>query len=188
MLRTILIYVVLTSIWTWLAVSLNEFTRNDTGLITGIGYLALFSISIWLGRGRLDAKKLFSILGINFVLFSLSSFLLLPLISIWSESIWLYRVINSIVLAIAYVWMFNKIYTISYKWLSLILISTSVLIAYWIIELEPSFLKYELDLNHRMMTFSIFQGLLTVALSISLNLKRTSPNKTQASSGPLQSV
>lgn len=177
-LRTILIYVVLTSIWTWLAISLNEFTRNDRGLITGIGYLALFSISIWLGQGLLGAKRLLSILGVNLILFSFSSFLLMPIISIWSESIWLYCVINSIVLAVAYVWIFNKIYTISYKWLSLILISTSVLLAYWIIELEPSFLKFELDLNHRMMIFSIFQGLLIVALSISLNLNRTLPNKT----------
>jgi len=176
--RTIIIYVVLASLWTLLAISLDEFTQSDKGLITGIGYLLLLSLSLWLGQGNLKTKKLLLLCGLNAVLFSLSSFILGPLINHLSGQLWMYYIINSIFLSISYVWILNIIYSITYKWLSFALIAFSILIAYWLIEQDFSFFRFELSLSPRLMTFLVFQGLLISALTLSLNIIKSVKNKT----------
>ena len=68
-------------------------------------------------------------------------------------------------------------YSITCKGFSIALIGFFVLVAYWIIEQDLSFFKFNLNTSSRMMTFLVFQGLLITALTLSLNLNRTVPNK-----------
>ncbi|MGD1848571.1 MAG: hypothetical protein ACFB10_24530 [Salibacteraceae bacterium] len=172
--QTLAIYFFLTIAWTWLAVTLDEFTSNDKGLVTGLGYLGLFSISLWAGQGDRAWKKLLLISVLNLLLFVFSSFVLGLLFAFLPTSmeLWTYYIFNAFFLSAIYVWLLNKIYSIDAPWLAFGSTSALIVIAYAIIEADIAFLKSDLGLEYRMILFSVFQGMLILGLSTALNVKR----------------
>jgi len=51
-------YLILTAIWTILCVVTNEFTKNDKGFISGLGFLIIFTISIFLTNYKIKLRQL----------------------------------------------------------------------------------------------------------------------------------
>ncbi len=172
--RTVSIFLTLTISWTTLCIVLDEFTNKDKGLITGLGYLLLLSISIYFGQG-LKRFVLFCYLAIiTIVTFLVGSFVLGPLIGLASDSMVLYSIVNSIFVSIVMTVFVSKIVRIEFKVQTILLTCLLLLIAYFIIYRFSDKLFLEYNFHPRLTMFNIFQFALLLPLTIGMTIRKNS--------------
>ncbi len=167
--RTIVVYLILTFVWTALCINYDEFADNDKGLYSGLGYLILFGISIGQNFDHLGKLLFFTILSI--FTFLISSFAIGPLVGFTINSMILYAIINSGFVAAVMVYTVDKLMEIQFKKVTFILTFTLLLLAYFLISNTQDYLYMDYDLHPRISMFIIFQFALITSLSIGLSIK-----------------
>jgi hypothetical protein len=169
---TIVSYLFSSLIWTFLCIRLNEFTDNDKGLVSGLGFLMLFSTSFHFSQ---KTKSFFNFLFLTLSIiltFLFASFIMAPVIGLTSNSVLIYAIINSIVTPIILTYILDKFYGIEFKGFTVGLSITFALLAYLIISIFSDRLHMLYDFNPRLTMFNVFQSLLIFPLTFGLVLKR----------------
>ena len=174
--KTILLFLILSAVWTFTCIQANEFTDIDRGFITGFGFLLLFSASLYFGQNRKPLRSFILLAVITIVIFLIGTFILGPLIGLSTDSMVLYAVINSLFVSISMTLTLNKIYGINLRYLTMALTFIMLLIAYLLIskfdEDDNYYLKY--GVYPRMVMFNIFQFMLLIPLTIGITIKKAS--------------
>lgn len=170
--RTMGIFVVLTCSWTYLSIITKEFTNNDKGLVTGIGFLLLFSFCIYFGQQMKEIKSLFFLIVLSFGTFLISSFVLGSLIGQLFNSILLYSISNSLFVAVVMTFFLNKLKAIDFFITTVVLVWIFLIVAYYFLNKyeQPFYISY--DIHPRITMFVIFQFALIIPLALGFSIKK----------------
>jgi hypothetical protein len=177
--KTILIFVVLSVVWTYFSVITDRFTKNDKGMLTGLGYLVIFASSIYFGRKLKFFDYWLMLILFTVIIFCLSSFVFLPglffLVLDADVAGWIiYTIGNSIFVAWALTLVLQKFYGLQNRKLTMIITAISALASYgvifWITEYAKHAVPDYVEDIHGM--FNIFQLFLIVPLAAGLSMPR----------------
>jgi hypothetical protein len=169
--KTLLIFLVLTIGWTILCIKTDEFTDRDKGLVSGLGFLLTFSASVYLGQPR---KSFFSFLYLSIITIAVflgATFVLGPLIALSINSMVLYAVVNSILVAITMTIAFNKIYGIGLKYQTITLAAILMMLGYLVFSKVTDYIHFKYDIHPRLIMFNFFQLLLIIPLTLGITVK-----------------
>lgn len=170
--KTIAIFIGATVFWSVLCFQTKEFNaRYDKGLITSTGLFFCLPISIFLGQRTKQIRILARLILFTILVFSISSFILLPLIGRFTESIASYCIINSLLVPVTLVFLFNQIIPIEFKTGVSIIGSLLLATAYYLIYMynKTLFLNYDIPLSITLI--AVFQFCLIVPMSLGMTLK-----------------
>lgn len=175
---TILLFVVLNTVWTYFSVLTDRFTERDKGLVTGLGYLVIFASAIYFGRKPAFWGKWFVLVFCMIALFLLSTFILGPLMQLagyyvgdWFEM--MYFVVNSIWVAWALTALLNRFYGMANPKKTTIITSVCMMGAYVVTYLETKHYIYLPDyLSDIHGMFNIFHLFLIVPLAAGLSVRK----------------
>ena len=167
--QTILIFLTLTVTWSFICVQTDEFTGNDKGLISGLGYLVLFSVSFYFGQPVRPFRILIYLTGSIIISFLISSFVLGALLG--NLSLTIYAVVNSIFTAIVLTFILNKIYSVHFKGLTIILTIIFNLAAYLFMSTLGDDVFRNFDLRPGLSMFIIFQFMAIIPLTLGLTIE-----------------
>jgi hypothetical protein len=170
-LRTIVLFCFLNLIWTFLCIKTDEFTNIDKGLITGLGFLLLFSISFYFGQPLQNATTLL-LLSLSFILtFLIASFIIGAAVQRAIESILIYSICNSLFTSVVLTMLLNKFYGIQFKTGTIILTFICALSSYYLMDRFDKKLYLNYNIHPRMTMFLLFQGLTIIPLTLGLTIK-----------------
>jgi hypothetical protein len=165
---SILLNLILSLIWTYLSIVSDEFTKDDKGLITGLGYLLIFSLSLFITQPNLNFKKIFFLSFGIIVIFLISSFLLFIFLVQFTNSIMIYGVIASVLTSILLIVLLDKLFVVNGKFKMIFITFCVSMVAYYLMYIFKDKLNIEYNISPRMSMFLIFQGLLIIPLSLSI--------------------
>ncbi len=171
-LRTIIIFLVLTIVWTFLCIKYDEFTDIDKGLVSGLGYLILLAVSI--GQNFNHIGKIVFFIFLTIMTFLIGSYVIGPLIGFTTNSMILYSIINSVFVSVTMAFFLDKLRGIEFKKSTTILTFLFLLLAYFIIDQIEDFLYIDYDMHPRLTMFIIFQFALIIPITIGITLKKAS--------------
>lgn len=173
----------MTTIWTIACIKTDEFTDRDKGFVTGVGFLLLFSTSIFLGQGDRKIAQFVLITALTFATFFVGSYLVGLLIGLTTNSMILYSIVNSIFVSSAMTFFLNKIIGIDFKMQTVLLTTLCLLTGYLIIDKSSEHLYLYYHIHPRMTMFNIFQVSLIVPLTLGMTIKKPSHDICIANSG-----
>ncbi|TDS18768.1 hypothetical protein DFQ03_0478 [Maribacter caenipelagi] len=170
-------YLILTAIWTILCVVTNEFTKNDKGFISGLGFLIIFTISIFLTNYKIKLRQLLYSAIIVSITFFVASFLV-GLFSIWL--IWLFDlpeftnktlfvVLSSAVASIGLSLMIKYIYKVDKLKISLLMIFIAGVLSSILIEMINNKLFFDYNIPTRVTMFVAWQSLAIIPIFYLIN-------------------
>lgn len=174
--KTIVVYLILTFGWTFLCIKTNEFTDTDKGFVTGVGYLFLFSASIFFGQNLKKISRFGYLTLLTFGTFIIGSYGLGLLIGATTDSMVIYSIANSLFVSWAMIFFVNKIIKIEFKTQSIILIFLFLLLTYSLIERWSDTLYLNYHIHPRMTMFSVFQLFLIIPLTLGMTMKKPAHN------------
>jgi len=182
-LRTLFLFLFLTTAWSIVSITTDEFTDKDKGLITGSGFLILLSASIFWGQKlkRLDVFVWITTLTIS--TFVISSFILAPLVGFTTDSMVIYAVVNSLFVSIIMTIWLNRFIQIEFKSLTIALTFLFLFVAYFAKEKVSEKLYLNYDIHPRITLFNIFQFALLLPLALGMTLKKPAHNIALAQAG-----
>jgi len=165
-------YLILTAIWTILCVVTNEFTKNDKGFISGLGFLIIFTISIFLTNYKIKLRQLLYSAIIVSITFFIASFLV-GLFSMWL--IWLFDlpeftnktlfvVLSSAVASIGLSLMIKYIYKVDKLKISLLMIFIAGVLSSILIEMINNKLFFDYNIPTRVTMFVVWQSLAIIPI------------------------
>ncbi|WP_108425523.1 hypothetical protein [Flagellimonas amoyensis] len=175
----IYIYGIATAIWAILCVVTNEFTKNDKGFLTGLGFLIIFAVSIFMANDKIKLRQLlYSIFLIPFIFF-VASFLI-GLLTMWLG--WkldipefgvtvLFKVLSSFVAALGLGLVLSFIYKINRLKKVFFLIFIPAIVANFFVEIIDGTLLYNYDIPPRVTMFTIWQTLTILPIFYLINKK-----------------
>jgi len=174
--RTVIIFLTLTIVWTALCILTDEFTEIDKGLISGFGFLVLLPTSIYFGQNRKSLTSFGFLTLLTIITFLVVSFILGPIVLIATNSMIIYSVVNSLFVSFVMTLFIDKIISIEFKTLTVVLTCLLLIFSYFIIEnySEKFYLNY--NVRPRLTMFNVFQIALLIPLSIGMALKKSSAN------------
>jgi len=170
-------YLILTAIWTILCVVTNEFTKNDKGFISGLGFLIIFTISIFLTNYKIKLRQLLYSAIIVSITFFVASFLV-GLFSMWL--IWLFDlpeftnktlfvVLSSAVASIGLSLMIKYIYKVDKLKISLLMIFIAGVLSSILIEMINNKLFFDYNIPTRVTMFVVWQSLAIIPIFYLIN-------------------
>ncbi len=170
--RTVLFFLIATALWSVAVIHYDEFTENDKGLITGLGFLILMAASIIFGSGRLRlAKFVFLPIGV-ILIFLFGSFILLPLMMTIAETEWLYYVCNALFVAVTMTFLIDRWDIVRFRKLTITLTWLCLIIAYVILDYFKSTSIPYFDIHPRIAMFILFQTMMIIPLALGMALGR----------------
>ena len=171
-LRTIGLFSELTVFWTLLCVVADEFIGTNKGLVSGVGFLALFATSIFLGQQIKTLASFAFLVLLTILTYLFGTFILGPVVGLTTDSMLLYSLANSLFVAVAMPMFLNKIINIEFRLATIIMTFCFLLLAYFIMHAYSANLNRTLNFQPRLAVFSLFQFLLIIPLSLGMTLKR----------------
>lgn len=169
--KTILLFCSLCVTWTILCIMTNEFTHTDKGLITGLGFLLLFSSSFYFGQPLQGARTLL-LLSLSFIVtFLIASFIVSAAVRMGTDSMLVYSICNSLFTSVVLTLLLNKFYGVQLKMLTVILTFIFALVSYYLMDSLNKNLYLNYNIHPRMTMFILFQGLTIIPLTLGLTIK-----------------
>jgi len=168
--KTFSSYLVLTICWTYLIIIFDDFTTDDKGLVTSLGYLIIFSFAIFIGQKPLKKTKLF-ILTIGIISIFVSMFFFLILFLLLTKSYQfeiLVLIVISIVTSFLLTLLLHKLYVIQNKVYILFFTFLSLLFAHFLFYKK---LDIGFSILPRSQTFIIYNTIILIPLSFGLSKK-----------------
>jgi hypothetical protein len=169
--KTIFIFFLLSAVWTYTCYRFDEFTDNDKGLLSSMGFLAIIPISIYFGQ---DIKPLtfLLILYIGTVgVFLFGSFVLF-LLGAATNSYLIYSLANSVFVSIVYPKFVNHLKPFTLLKPAIIAIFLLLVLAYYLISIFTEDYYFGFYVNPRFITFNIFQFFLIFPMAIGMSFKK----------------
>jgi hypothetical protein len=142
-------------------------------LVSGFGYLALLSISIFFGQGLKGIPVLIYLMGIIGFTFLFSFFGIVLLIALNIDSEILYAIVNSLFVAVAITFGLNRAVRIDFKFYTIILTFILLFLGNVIIYLSDDFFSHNFNLSPRIVMYSVFQIALILPLALGMAVKKT---------------
>jgi hypothetical protein len=177
--KTILIFVVLSVVWTYFSVITDRFTKNDKGMLTGLGHLVIFASSIYFGRKLKFFDYWLMLILFTVIIFCVSSFVFLPglffLVLDADVAGWIiYAIGNSIFVAWALTLVLQKFYGLQNRKLTMIITAICALASYGVIFWITEYAKHDVPdyVEDILSIFNIFQLFLIVPLAAGLSMPR----------------
>lgn len=165
--KTLVFFLVLTVLWTFVCRAMTD-PGPVLVFLTGLGFLVLFPVSIYVGMGRQQLKALVTTLVATILIFVVGSFIIFPLVTLISDATALYAVLNSCFVAIAMTLVFDKSYGVKYRYFTMGLIFVALLLAYYLLHQYKDASDTLFNMHPRLIMFNIFQGLLLLSLSLGI--------------------
>lgn len=162
-LKTILIFALLSGIWTMLSIRYERFTENDNWSVTMLGYIVIFAASFYFGRKFKPFKYLFLLIVAAGAMFLFASFVLIFFANFGEV---FYAIVSSAFTSFLLILMLDKFYGMYRKYSVLLITVCCGLIAYLLI----FSLKRNIDFHG---IFNIYQSFLLVPLAAGLSLRET---------------
>lgn len=170
--RTVLFFLIATAIWSVAVTHYDEFTKNDKGLVTGLGFLTLMAASIIFGSGRLHlAKLVFLPIGV-ILIFLFGSFILLPLMMTITETEWAYNVCNGLFVAVTMTFLIDRWDIVRFRKLTIALTWLCMIIAYVIMDRFGKSWIWQYDILPRVALFVLFNTMMIIPLALGMALGR----------------
>ncbi len=173
LIRGMVLLIVLNGIWTYLCIKTNFFTDRDKGLVSGLGYLAIFSSAIhFAARNKSFGRWLLLSLGV-IVLFLVSSFILGLLLGTLSDSFWLYAIVNAVFVGWALPWLVRYFYGLWHYRLMWPAVAVAMLGSYAVSRAIEDALFFRFDIHPSITMYLVFHTLLIVPLALNLKTEGT---------------
>jgi hypothetical protein len=155
-----------------LCIETNEFTDRDKGLVTGIGFLFLFAVSIFLGQNIKKISQFGLLIFLTFGTFIAGSYILGLLVGSTTNSMVVYSIANSLFVSWTMIFFVNKIVKIDFKTQTIILTCLFLFLAYFFIDKLSESLYLDYNIHPRMTMFNLFQLALIIPLTIGMTVKK----------------
>jgi len=172
--RTVVIFLILTTGWTVVCIETNEFTDRDKGFVAGIGFLFLFTTSIFLGQKLKKISQFGILILLTFGSFMVGSYVLGLLIGSTTNSMFIYSIANSLFVSWAMIYFVNRIIKIDFKKQTIMLSFIFLLLAYFLIDKLSDRLYLNYNIHPRMTMFNFFQLALIIPLTLGMTVKKAS--------------
>lgn len=169
--KTIFIFFLLSAIWTYTCYRYSEFTDNDKGLLTCMGFLAIIPFSIFFGQGIKPLLFLFVLYIGTVGVFLFGSFVSLLLGSA-TNSFQIYSLANAVFVSIIYPKFVNLLKPFILIKPTIIAIFLLLLLAYYLIAIFTEDFYFGIYVNARFITFNIFQFFLILPMAIGMSFKK----------------
>jgi hypothetical protein len=154
--KTIFIFFLLSAVWTYTCYRFDEFTDNDKGLLSSMGFLAIIPISIYFGQGIKPLLFLFVLYIGTVGVFLFGSFVLL-LLGSTTNSVQIYSLANAVFVSIIYPKFVNLLKPFILIKPTIIAIFLLLVLAYYLIAMFTEDYYFGFYVNPRFITFNIFQ-------------------------------
>ena len=164
-------YYILCCLWTFLCIYFEEFSAVDTGLVTGAGYLLIFSFSLWNGGGDKLLITFLKVTLLTTIIFLFASFGISLLVAFFSDNVWAYYILNSLFVSAGYVFFLDQLFNIEKKGFITLASTLLLLLHDYLLTKDLIFLRFTLQLHDRLIMFILFQGFLIIPLMIGLRIK-----------------
>ena len=170
--RTLGVFLLLTGTWTYLSIYTEEFTNRDKGFVTGVGYLLLFSFSIYYGQRMKDRESFLLIIVLSVSTFLIGSFVLGSLIGLLLGSILAYSILNSVFVDVVMTFFLSMLKAIDFLIPTMVLVWIFLTMAYYFVNRYEDQFYMSYDIHPRITMFVIFQSALIIPLALGLSMKK----------------
>jgi uncharacterized membrane protein len=171
-LLTLVFFILLSAGWSILCIATDEFTNRDKGFVSGLGFLLLPPLAIFLGQRPKGIQWLLFLVGCMLLIFLLASFAIGLLIAATTDSMVIYAIVNSLFVATATTFCLNKAVGIQFKRTTILSTFLCLLAAYALIDRYDEQLFIDHDIPIRVTLFNVFQLLLLVPLAVGMNVRK----------------
>ncbi|MBC9915513.1 hypothetical protein [Chitinophaga varians] len=165
--KTLVFFLILTVLWTFVCRAMPD-PGAVLVFLTGLGFLVLFPVSIYVGMGRKQLKALVTTLVATMLVFAVGTFIIFPLVSLIADATALYAVVNSCFVAVVMTLVFDKCYGVKFRYFTMGLIFVALLLAYYLLDQYKDASDMLFGIHPRLVMFNIFQGLLLIPLALGI--------------------
>jgi hypothetical protein len=172
LLRTLLVFLLLSLGWTICCLYYNEFTDTDKGLVSGLGFICLFALSFYIGMPPKKIKHLAVLLVAFLCVFLVSSFIIGPLFGFTTNSHSAFAIASSLFTATTLAYVLDRLYGILYYYTTIIATIGCALAAHWLWSQYSNYFNIHFSIHPRIFLFNIYQLLVLLPLALGLIIQK----------------
>lgn len=170
--RTILFFAMLTAGWTFGCTYFSK-PYSENFFISGLGFLVIFPLSVYLGMGRGKLSALITTLIATNLVFVIETFAIKQVMEFVSPTSSIPNaVVNSFFIAFSMTIIFDRCYGVRFGYPTTGLVFVFLLLAYYLINRYQDSPVMLFDIKPVYAMFIVFHGLMLIPLAVGLNIDK----------------